>query len=348
MNFNKGQHLFPSDFHREVWWWGVGIVPPEDSLTEDIRKKCSPDILEGCYQWHNLFCELCEDMYENASEYLPASPRQYRDILENISLNGEVQDNAISWDLTDWESYVNKINKSKAYATAGITISHCLNALKRTGLNIHTHIENNKNTVIFSYDKYPKIFHAMQTMENSPNVRDTPVRHHFAHCEFRQLFKRYDANYNELLRRASDESLYVAHAVHDFAKSLKIQRYIHFGIIKYKHKGIRVLDIDLHGNEYPTLCINIGTCANPDADLIHDDFYKNILDKDKKIQEIFAEKIGKCGDTGHKHQNILINGREISLCPRSRIRINPVKSELDAVLCFIAARKASIDQFIKN
>jgi len=346
MYFDKDQQLFPSDFHRDVWWWAVGLVPPEDSLTEDVRKKCSPDIIEGCYQWYSLFNELCEDMYNHASEYIPVSPRQYRDILENISANGKLQDNGVSWALNDWESYVSKINKSKAYTSSGITISQCLKALERTGLNVYT--GNIDNTVIFSYDKYPKVFHAMQTMEKSPNVRDTPVRHHFAHCEFRQLFKRYDANYNELLRRASDDSLYVAHTAHDFAKSLKVQRYIHFGIIKYKHKGIRVFDIDLHGNEYPTLRINIGTCANPDADLIQDDFYKNILDKDISIQKIFIDKINKCQDNNHNHQSIIINGKEISLCSRSRISINPIKSELDAVLCFINARKASIDQYIKD
>jgi hypothetical protein len=366
MKFNKNQNIFPSDFHREIWWWAIGLVPPEDSLTEAVLEKCSPDVLDGCYQWYDLFNELCADMYANAPEYTPASSRQYRDILENISARGNLQAGGISWNLAEWEAYAGKINKSKAYVTAGITLDKCLAALERTGLKYISSDKNKKdkkdkddkngNSIFFSYDKYPKIFHAMQTMENSPNVRDTPVRHHFAHCEFRQLFKRYDANYNELLRRANDESTDIAHAAHDFAKSLKITRYIHFGVIKYKHKGIRIMDINVHGNESPAMRINIGTCAKPDIymndknDINHikkDEFYKHLLDSDNSVQEIFLNHIGKCEDSAHKHTNVTINGKKISLCPDARIHINPAKSDLKAILRFIEARKASVDQHIE-
>jgi hypothetical protein len=283
MNFDKNQSVFPSDFHREVWWWAVGMVPLNDSLTDSVteNEKCTPDILEGCRQWHSLFIGLCEDMYANAAEYMPASPRQYRDILENISLNGTLGESSISWDLNEWEAYAGKLSHSKACISSGITLEQCLISLSRTGLK-YTHTGSR---ITFAYDKYPKVFHAMQTMENSPDSRKTPVRHHFAHCEFRQLFKRYDANYDELLRRASDDSLFIAHAVHNLAKSLKIQRYIHFGVIKYKYKGVRVLDMNLYGNEYPTLRINIGPVRINPAKSDLDDVLRLIAERKDLIDK---------------------------------------------------------------
>lgn len=344
MIFDKNQSVFPSDFHREIWWWAIGIVPPPVSLTDEIKSKCSDDVLAGCEQWHEYFNELCEDMYNNANAYIPASARQYRDILENIASGGELQGDEIIWHISEWQRYSDKLNKSKAYISAGITIENCLNALKRTRFKFSSDTNNN-NTIRFTNEKYPKIFHAMHTMEQSPNIRKTPARHHFAHCEFRQLFKSYSANYDELLRRVSDESLYIAHAVHDFAKSLKIQRYVHFDTIKYKHKNTRVMDFTVSGNEYPTLRINIGTCASPDADISNDKYYKHILSANNNIQDIFIKNLDKCDNPSHNHQSIIIHGKKEQVCPNSRVRINPFKSDIEAILCFIAARKASIDQY---
>jgi len=360
MSFNKNQSNFASDFSKSVWWWAIGIVPPADSLTEDVRSKCSFDVLEGCHQWHTYFNALCEDMYNNENMYLPASPRQYRDILECIAAGGVIAGDSISWHLKDWEAYQAKINRSKAYTTAGIDLSQCLQALSRTGLVCKYADEN----VIFSHERYPKIFHAMKVMEESPGIRKTPARHHFAHCEFRQLFKEYSANYDELLRRASDESLHIVHSIHDFCKPLKIQRYIHFGIVKYKYKNIRILDFNLYGDEYPTLRVNMGTCANPDrmgeqvlnprdsdsepantdSDLLSDAYYQVLLAQNERIQDAFLENIVKCESSDHTKRLITINGREEWLCPCVKIRINPVLQDLEMILACISARKASIDQ----
>ena len=255
MYFDKNQKEFSSDFCRTVWWWAVGIVPPTDSLIDDVKSKCSSDVLDGCYEWHTYFNALCDDMYNYECAYLPASPRQYRDILEYIAAGGVILNDSIVWPLHEWEKYHAKINRSKAYVSAGINLNQCLNALSRTGLICDFTNEN----VIFTHSRYPKIFHAMRMMEQSPGIRKTPARHHFAHCEFRQLIKEYSANYDELLRRASDDSLYIAHAIHDYCKTLKIQRYIHFGIIKYKYRNVRILDLNVYGDEYPTLRINIRT-----------------------------------------------------------------------------------------
>ncbi|MCL2775509.1 MAG: hypothetical protein FWD71_19525 [Oscillospiraceae bacterium] len=342
MIFDKNQSAFPSDLHREVWWWAVGLVPPSDSLTNAVKNQCTKDILDGCYQWYDYFNELCEDMYNHMDMYQPAPVRQYRDILENIAACGEIQGNTIVRNINEWHKYSEKLNKSKAYANLKITLENCLTALERTGL---TH-EYRDDTIVFSNAKYPKIFHAMNTFEHSPNIRKTPARHHFAHCEFRQLFKSYSASYDELLRRVSDESHDIAHAIHDFAKSLKIQRYIHFDTIKYKHKNIRVLDFTVSGGEYPALRVNIGTCAKPDSDVFNDTFYKHISAADNNIQDIFIKNLERCGNEAHNHQTVKINGKNERVCPNSRIRINPFRDDLDAILCFIAARKASIDQYI--
>jgi len=253
MTFDKNQSSFTSEFRRSVWWWAVGIVPPEVSLTDEVIAKCTPDVLQGCHEWHEYFNTLCIDMYNNETAYLPASPRQYRDILEKIAAGGAIVGDSIVYPLQEWETYRTKINRSKAYVTAGINLDQCLNALSRTGLNYEIN-----ESVIFTHTRYPKIFHAMRVMQNSPGVRNTPVRHHFAHCEFRQLFKEYSANYDELLRRASDDSLYIAQAIYDYCKPQKIQRYIHYGIIKYKYNGTRILDINLYGDEHPTMRINMG------------------------------------------------------------------------------------------
>lgn len=347
MIFDKNQSIFPSAEHREVWWWAVGIVPPSDSLIDEVKSKCSTDVLEGCYQWYDYFNELCEDMYTNIDKYTPASARQYRDILEIISSKGTVFDDRISLNIIDWKAYAAKLNKSKAYISKNITLNQCLDALKRTGLII----EQTKNSISFRYNKYKKIFHAMNVMEKSPNIRNTPARHHFAHCEFRQLFKSYSANYDELLRRASDESLYIAHSIHDYAKTLRITRYIHFDIVKYKYKNIRILDFNLYGDEYPTLRINFGTCADQNADLCKDEYYRYILSKDRDIQEIFTNNLLECNDSNHSnhnHQLVKINGQDKYLCPCSKIRINPFKEDMQAIYCFIEARKASIDQYIAS
>ena len=181
MIFDKNQSKFPSDFHREIWWWAVGIVPVDVSLTDDVKNKCNSDVLDGCYQWHNYFIELCEDMYKHAEKYAPVSARQYRDILENIVIGEKLCGDTIVWSKEDRKKYCDRINKSKAYINSKITTEQCLTALKRVGINC----EYSSDTIIFSNNKYPKIFHAMNVFEQSPNVRKTPARHHFAHCEFR-------------------------------------------------------------------------------------------------------------------------------------------------------------------
>lgn len=344
MIFDKSQSVFPSTFQREVWWWAVGLVPPTDSLTTDVVDKCSQDVLNGCYQWYDYFNELCEDMYNNPAHYTPATARQYRDILEKIAADGKINGDDIVWDIVDWEKYVNKVNKSKSFIIADITLEKCLTALERIGIK---QIYDN-GTVIIRNIKYPKIFHAMAVMEKSPNVRKTPVRHHFAHCEFRQLFKSYSANYDELLRRVSSDSLFIAHEIHNLAKSLRIQRYIHFDTIKYKYNGIRVLDFTVTGDEYPTLRVNIGTCANPESDLINDKFYKTLMSQDADVQEIFLKNIEKCNEKKHNHQMIMLNGKSELLCPTAKIKINPFIGELHAVKCFIEARQLSIAQFSSN
>ncbi|MCL2816201.1 MAG: hypothetical protein FWD23_16535, partial [Oscillospiraceae bacterium] len=295
-----------------------GLVPPEDSLTDTIKLRCTGDILDGCHQWYGYFNELCGDMYKNTDIYLPASARQYRDILENIAAGGRISGDLIIWDDNSWQKYGEKLDKSKVYATTGLTLEGCLKALGRTGLRLGAA----DGGTAFHNEKYPKIFHAMKAFECSPNIRKTPARHHFAHCEFRQLFKSYSANYDELLRRVSDESLAIAHSVHDYAKSLKIQRYVHFDTIKYKHKNTRVMDFAVSGNEYPTLRINIGASANPGADMANDEFCKRLSAADKKIQDTFSKNL-----------------------KGSRIQINPFKEDLEAVIFFIGARKASIDQY---
>ena len=339
MIIDKNQKDFPSDFCREVWWWAAGIVPPTDSLTEEVKSKCTPDILEGCHQWHAYFNELCADMYNHEDEYLPASPRQYRDILEKIAAEGVLTGDCMIWDAASWEAHQVKIDKSKAYRTKNISLENCLKALVRTGLKC----EHTGKNVIFTHTIYPKIFHAMHQMEQTPNIRDTPARYHFAHCEFRRLFKNYAENYDELLRRVSDESLRIAHAIHDFCKPQKIQRYIHFGTIKYKHKGIRVLDFSLHSDKHPTFRVNIGTCADANADLVSDGFYKDLLSQNSSIQATFIENLDECAVEGHKRYPITLCGREVLVCPCSKIRIYPREKDLEAILAFIAARKASID-----
>jgi hypothetical protein len=341
MTFDKNQSTFSSAFRREVWWWAIGIVPLADSLTDEVIKKCSPDVLEGCRQWHAYFNALCEDMDGHCDVYLSASARQYRDILEKIAADGQPRGDAMVFSAGGWEAYRDKLNRSKAYVAAGIDLRHCLTALERTGLTC----ERTADSVVFGQTEYPKIFHAMRTMELSPDIRNTPARHHFAHCEYRQLFKSYSANYDELLRRASDESLFVARAIHDYCKSLRIQRYIHFGIIKYKYKGIRVLDFNLHGDEYPTLRINMGTCASADADVGKDEYYRVLTGQNRDIQAAFLKHLVKCDDPGHKRYPVVLDGREEWICPCSKLRINPFNTDVDAILAFISARKASIDRY---
>jgi len=340
MYFDKNQSTFTSHFRRAVWWWAVGLVPPSDSLTADVQSKCSPDVLEGCHEWYAYFNLLCDDMYNHEHAYLPASPRQYRDILECIAAGGAILNDSIVWPLQEWEAYHTKIDRSKAYVSAGINLHQCLKALSRTGLVC----EYTDESVVFNHSRYPKIFHAMHVMEQSPGIRKTPARHHFAHCEFRQLFKEYSANYDELLRRASDESLYIVHSLHDFCKTLKIQRYIHFGIIKYKYKNIRILDFNLYGDEYPTLRINMGTCANPDSDLSNDAYYQVLLKQNEHIQDTFMNNIVKCDSPSHKKYPITINGREAWLFPCSKLKFNPMHQDLETILACISARKASVDQ----
>jgi len=252
--FDRNQTEFTSVFQREVWWWAIGIVPIAESLADEVVSRCSPDVLLGCRQWSEYFVQLCEDMAANESLYLPGSPRQYRDVLERISAGGEILGDDVVWNASEWEAYAGKIDRGKAYSTSGLTTRYCLDMLARLGLTVHGDDER----VSFSNSRFPKVFHAMRMMENSPNVRDTTVRHHFAQCEFRQFFKSYNAGYNELLRRASDDSLCVARELHEFAKASRLIRYIHFGMIKYKHKGIRICDYNLYCHDTPTLRMRIG------------------------------------------------------------------------------------------
>ena len=280
VTFDKNQRNFPSEFCREVWWWAVGIVPIEVSLTDAVKSQCGGDTLSGCYQWHDYFSALCDDMYTNAYRYISASPRQYRDILEYISANGKLCGDAVVINAEDFENHEIKINKSSAYADSGIRLRDCIDALGHTGLVC----EYRDGFISFANVKYPKIFHAMTVFEKSPNIRKTPARRHFAHCEFRQLFKSYSANYGDLIQPLSEESLHVTREIDVFAKSLKIQRYVHFDTIKYKYKNMRVLDFSILGGEYPTLRVNV--CLNDGVKIGVKPFSENLA----YIYELIAKR----------------------------------------------------------
>jgi len=270
LTFDRNQTSFESGFHREVWWWATGMVPLDVSLTEETKAQCSPDVLKGCYQWHEYFGDLCADMYENADSYLPGTPRQFRDVLERASAGGEIIDEGVVWDANRWDEYVSKTDRSKAYRTSGLSVQYCLRALSRLGMEAR----RKDGEVIITNERYPKIFHAMRVMEYSPNARDTVVRQHFACCEFRQLFKSFNPGHQDLMRRGSDDAHHIARELHDFAKENKMIRYIHFGIIKYRYKGVRICDYNLHCHDTPTIRMKIGPrVLNPtasDLPLIYD------------------------------------------------------------------------------
>ena len=255
MIFDKNQTTFPSEYQKGVWWWGVGIVPLEVSLTDEVKRQCTPEELEGCHQWHACFSELAAEMYNRPEGFEPASARQIRDIFEYLCIHCELIGDDLVMTEEDFCKHEQKLNKSKGYASIGVDFRSCLNVLCDTGFAF----EVKEGSVHFYHAIYPKIFHAMSLFEQSPNARKTPARHHFAHCEFRQLFKSFAGNYAELLRPVSDESLYVAGEIDVYAKSLKIQRYVHFDTIKYKHKGMRVLDYSIRGDIFPTMRANICT-----------------------------------------------------------------------------------------
>jgi len=338
---NKEQRDFPSDFCRDVWWWAVGIVPLSVSLSDEVKSKSTQDVLDGCHQWHAYFNDLTADMYNNENEYQPASPRQYRDILEHISAGGEIKGDSMVWDADNWLRYREKINKSKPYRTNKITLERCLKTLARTGLKF----EYTENDIIFIHEKHPKIFHAMCVMEHSPDIRLTPARHHFAHCDFRRLYKKYAESHEELLRRVTDESLRITQAIHEFCKGLKVYRSVHFGIIKYKYDKERVLDYSLHKDKYPTLRVNIGTCTKFGADLNKDAFIKTLQKQKESVQDMFINNVDKCDREDCTRYPITINGHELTICKCSKVRVFAHESDVLDILSLIEARKASIYQY---
>jgi len=252
--FDKNRTGFQSDFHRDVWWWAIGMVPTEVSLTAEVKERISPDELAGCLDWHKYFADLCLDMHSNAGAYHPASPRQYRDILESVSAGGVISGDRVVWERGAWDAYADRTDRSKAYRTGGMNLVKNLAPLARLGIEVNIKNEN----VSVANNRYRKVFHAMRAMENSPKARDTTVRWFFAYCEFRQLIKSFNPGYEDLMRRASDESMRVADKLHAFARENGMARNIHFGIIKYKYNNVRIFDYNLYCGDTPTLRLKIG------------------------------------------------------------------------------------------
>ncbi|MCL2741656.1 MAG: hypothetical protein FWE70_06050 [Oscillospiraceae bacterium] len=368
MVFDKSQGSFPSDFHREVWWWAIGIVPPADSLIGEVTSAFAPEVIEGCRQWHAYFLRLCSDMYGNAQAYAPASPRQYRDLLEAVASEGEyvhgpaegrplgpgagaglgsapadphAGHGRLVRGLEGWDSYTAKADRGKGLASLGARVGGLLDALGRTGL-WHAR-DAGAGTASFGIDGHPLALRAMMAMEGSPGIRKTPARGHFAHCEFRQLTKSYSANHAELMRRASDDGLRVAGEVHEHLRALKVPRNIHFGIIKYKHNGVRILDYDLHGDEHPTLRINVGTCADPGSARSVGGYAEAVGRFDPGLRGYFLRHVDRCADAGHIKYAVDAGGRAETVCACAKVRVNPTPGDMWAVKALIGARKDSID-----
>ena len=187
-------------------------------------------------------------------------------------------------------------------------------------------------------------------MEISPKSRETPVREHFANCEYRQLFKRFAMNYSQLMRKASDEVMFIAQEMHDYLKSMKIYRNIHFGIIKYKYSGHRILDYTLHGSEYPYMRINIGTCV--DFRDTGDIYFKLLNMTDKRTQSLFYKSLLNCDlcrpACEYDRIPVKINGKEINVCGNIKLRINPRMDDIPQLFELISLRKDSIDEYLKK
>jgi hypothetical protein len=303
--FSPNQNYISSDFHRAVWWWAVGLVPVTESLPgivmpvenrpvgaetdlkpyrHDWVQAYGPEVRDGCLEWRDYFDALCADMYQNASAYAPASPRQYRDILEHIAAGGQLLGDSLFMDEAVFNAYREKINRSKGYVSKRITWDGAAAALARKGLRY----EIRGGEAVFYMEGYAHIFYAMQAFERSAGIRETTARHHFAHCEFRQIPKPYECDYAGHMRRASDESKTVLAAIHEYCAGQKIKRFLHFGIAKYKYNGVRILDYNLYGDDYPTLRLNIGSYRiNPYAKDIPD-ILRRVAERKSEIDRMGA------------------------------------------------------------
>lgn len=65
MTFDRNQTTFKSKYQREVWSYGVRMIPLEISLTNIT----DPETQEGCSQVYNCIMDILVDMYRRPEDY---------------------------------------------------------------------------------------------------------------------------------------------------------------------------------------------------------------------------------------------------------------------------------------
>lgn len=73
MPFDPNQTQFVSDFQREVWNYGIHMVP----LTVSLRDIIIPEVREGCAQVYHCTMELLTDIFHHSEEYEQTEPMDY-------------------------------------------------------------------------------------------------------------------------------------------------------------------------------------------------------------------------------------------------------------------------------
>lgn len=209
MHFDPNQTEFTCDHQRNVWQYGIHIMPPEISLA-GIEDK---NIHEGCMQIYNCAMEIMTECYINPEEYLEG-PGWYlgHDGLMKLTLLGG---KLVKRDTDKYLSSLQKIGKF------GFTY--------------------NEETKTLSNNRYPLFCEYFTQFLHLYKKREQNMGDHVKKLDFRLFAKRRKYTLDDLLRPMSDEKRAQLLKLREYAIENGITE--KNNSTRYLYKDARVFDI---------------------------------------------------------------------------------------------------------
>ena len=179
MTFDINQTEFPSNKHKEIWYWAVQILPEELCLSDKVKvclDSMDAELFEGCRQMRLFLLHSLGEMYVNAEKY-NFTPHGYL-IYCLFFVNKMPQCDYV---IKDEKWKMNHTEYEKIFSKAGMEV-----ALK-TDSNLLT-----KNEYVITNTLYPKMFRAMHEMFlYSRKRKEHSQESSFIKCDFRKICPGY-------------------------------------------------------------------------------------------------------------------------------------------------------------
>jgi hypothetical protein len=284
MEFDKNNTEFPTMLHRDIYMTALRMTPPEISLAE--IDKTDPDLAKSGCEFYSFMIELLSDMYNDphlygmtpgayeefinwgkyhaVKRYQPknallffdqsgAELSSYLDFLKEIAIRCKIDNRSCILSANDFEQIKKYSFLPTRKRERAIPIETVIEMFKKMGLIFQ---RNDDGCITVINKKYSNMFKSMSALAKAAdNSIKNPVSKsakyyyvvNYDYLEFRQIFKNYWPDYNDVTRFLPDDDCTMVKDLHMIAKEYNMsETYSYYGgyaSINFQYKSKPIMHI---------------------------------------------------------------------------------------------------------